>query len=194
MYRVRRVTALCWLALPLLLLHGCVQMPTTPPPERIQRESVQIFALQGRFSVRFGQEGLSGRIAWSHRPESDHILLMSSLGQTMAQFASDASGATLELSDGRRYQAPTLDELASDAFGRPLPLQRLPGWALGKASPSAEVRKDELGRVLTLSDDDWQVDYLAYEGETPNALPNFLRLTGREVELKLRLDGWSVQP
>lgn len=181
-------------ALLILLVAACSSLPPTgPTPQRPARGSIQSFALDARFSIKAGNEGQSGRMAWSHRPEGDKLLVLSPLGQGMATLESDAAGARLELSDKRSYSAATPDELADLILGRPLPLRQAPQWMLGLCGPTGKRTLDKMGRALEIQEDGWRVDYLAYESDEPQALPTLLRISRGDVELKLRLDGWSLK-
>ena len=180
-----------------LLVAACTTLPPTgpssPPPQRPARDSIQTYTLEARFSIRAGGEGQSGRIAWSHQPEGDKLLFLSPLGQGMATLESDATGARLEMSDKRSDSAPTPDELADRVLGRPLPLRRVPRWILGLCGPAGSQTRDKMGRALEIQEDGWRVEYLAYESDEAEALPTQLRISRGDVELKLRLDGWSLQ-
>ena len=184
-------------ALLVLFISGCTSLPpagpSSPPPPRPARDSIQSFALEARFSIKASDEGQSGRIAWSHRPEGDRVLFLSPLGQGMAILESDAAGAKVELSDKRSYSAPTPDELADRILGRSLPLRRVPRWVLGLPGPTGSQTRDEIGRPIEIREDGWRVDYLSYESDEPQALPTLMRIGRDDVELKLRLDGWSLK-
>jgi outer membrane lipoprotein LolB len=176
-------------------LAGCAPLPPAGPvPERPARESIQSYALQARFSIKAGNEGQSGRMAWNHRPEGDKVLFLSPLGQGVATLESDAAGARLDTADGRNMSAASPDELAEQVLGRSLPLRRVPRWVLGLAGPDASLSRDQTGRALEIREDGWRVDYVSYENDKPQALPQLLRISRDDLEMKLRIDAWSLSP
>ncbi|MDD5295322.1 MAG: lipoprotein insertase outer membrane protein LolB [Rhodocyclaceae bacterium] len=182
-------------ALLLLTMAACAPLPPAGPvPERPEHEAIRAFALEGRFSIKAGNEGQSGRIAWSHWPEGDNVLFLSPLGQGMATLEADATGARLELADRRSYSAATPDELTDKVLGRPLPLRRVPRWVLGLPGPGGNQTRDGNGQPLSIQEEGWRVDYLAWESDAPRALPTLLRISRDDVELKLHIDGWSLKP
>lgn len=160
------------------------------PPERAARPSLSRFQLQGRLSLKTAQEAFSGRFSWSHGPEFDELDILSPLGQTVAELRRDAQGADLLLADGRRFNAPRLDQLAQQVFGEAVPLDRVPDWVLGRVQ-EARVSRDAWGRVLRCFEAGWQVDMLSYESDAPNALPKVVSVVRGDVELRLRLDQWD---
>lgn len=185
-----------WIGLLLAgFLAGCETLPPAGPvPERPARESIQTYALQARFSIKAGNEGQSGRMAWSHRPEGDKVLFLSPLGQGVASLESDTAGARLETADGRSMAAASPDELAEQILGRTLPLRRMPRWVLGLPGIKGSLSLDPLGRALEVREEGWRVDYVSYESDGPHALPQLLRISRDDLEMKLRIDGWSLSP
>ncbi len=178
-----------------VFLAGCETLPPTGPvPERPARDSIRAYALQARFSIKAGNEGQSGRMAWSHRPEGDKVLFLSPLGQGVATLESDAGGARLETSDGRNMAAAGPDELVEQVLGRSLPLRRVPRWVLGLPGTTASLSLDPLGRALEIREEGWRVEYVSYESDRPQALPQLLRISRDDLEMKLRIDGWSLSP
>lgn len=183
-----------WLLAWCLLLAGCAEMPPPgPAPQRPDRAAIRGFTVQGSFALKLGREGQSGRLAWSHRDGEDRMLVLSPLGQTLASLGADEKGAALELYDGRQFRAAGLDELSAQVFGQPLPLSHFPRWVLGLPG-SGIVSRDALGRLATLDEAGWHTEYVEYEGPDAGALPSYLRVSREGVDLKLRLDGWSVLP
>ena len=185
-----RWPALTWV---ILFLAGCGSLPPNGAiPPRPARDSIQAFALEARFSAKVATEGNSGRMTWSHEPDKDSVLFLSPLGQGVATLTSDAFGASLELADHTRYQADNPDELVAKLLGRPLPVRTLHRWVLGKAGTGAS--RDALGRLQAVLEDGWRVEILSFESEVPEALPSLLRISKDDLELKLKIDGWSLKP
>jgi outer membrane biogenesis lipoprotein LolB len=51
---------------------------------------------------------------------------------------------------------------------------------------------DAAGRLASLSEQGWVIAYLRYESEAPDALPELLQARREDVEVRLKIDGWSL--
>lgn len=183
-------------ALPLLILlatlAGCAGPPPAPGGTALSADAG--FALTGRLGVRYGEESLSGRIAWTHSPERDHISLASPLGNQLAIIVRDASGVSLTDANGQRALAPDAETLTERTLGWRLPLAGLGSWARGRAAPGpAEGSRDMSGRWLTLIQAGWRIDY-GWE-DAQSGLPRrvFLERLGAMAPLEIRMvvDRWG---
>lgn len=180
------------------LLAGCAAL--TPAleavPARPARAEISAFQLIGRVAVKSAEQSFSARIDWRHGADgSEHMLVNTPLGQGLAELTADRSGARLETADRQSYAAPDLDALSEQAFGARLPLVKLPYWAIGKvAAAAADLVLDEQGRVRRFAEQGWQVAYLAYESEAPAALPTLIQVRRDDLELRLKVDEWNLEP
>jgi outer membrane lipoprotein LolB len=80
------------------------------------------FLLVGRISVTGGKDSFSGAAQWRHSERADEILLLSPLGQTLAQIQLDPDGAYLTTSEHQSYYAPDVESLTEQVLGWRLPL------------------------------------------------------------------------
>jgi outer membrane lipoprotein LolB len=138
------------------------------------------FVADGRISLRQGERSDHLRFRWEHSPASDTVLLMSPLGQGMAQLERDAAGARLVRPRQPPVIATDLRELARQVFGTPLPLDRLAdhlrgaapvtanpveGWQL-RVTDTAPFRQRRLLRVLEISRDDVELKLIVDEWDS----------------------------
>ena len=63
---------------------------------------------------------------------------------------------------------------------------------LGRPAFDGLARVDAAGRLVRLSEQGWVIDYLRYESEAPDALPELLQARREDVEVRLKIDGWSL--
>ncbi|MBI4986754.1 MAG: outer membrane lipoprotein LolB [Rhodocyclales bacterium] len=175
-----------------MLLPGCEQLPPREgaAPLRPARAAIAAFSFDGRISVRHDETRDSVNIDWRHRPETDEILLTTSLGQGVAQLHRDAGGARLVKSDKEVIAAADWEELSGRVFGFPLPLSDLPRWLLADVAPSAF---DLRGRPQAAQAAGWQIRYLDYESDLPGALPVLVELRRDRIELRLKVDTWRLE-
>lgn len=172
------------LVLPLALLFAgaCAQLETRPPVD------VE-FDLSGRLVARYGAEAFSGNIAWRHARSADELLITSALGAGVARIVRQGDSVVLTTAEPREYRAPDAEALTEEVLGFRLPLAGLADWVRGRPSTesaaSAEYSPD--GRLLSLQQQGWNVEYLDYQDKRPTRL----RLTYPGIELRLAVSEWK---
>ena len=144
------------------------------------------FTLEGRISIRQGEQAYHGTLHWRHTARTDELTLAGPLGQGAAELRRDGAAAVLRLPDGERHQAATLEALADRLFGAPLPLAELPDWIRGIA-PDAQLDAQQRPQRL-VRPDFWIVEWLRYDD---SGRPQLLSLESQDVGVRLRIDSWS---
>lgn len=139
--------------------------------------SVTRFELGGRIALRVDQTRHYANISWRHTSDQDDVLLTTPLGQGVAELSRDAAGARLRTADGAEYAAADWEGLADRLFGARLPLNDLPRWVTGHPPDAASS---------------WRVDYLEYQSAAEDALPTLLEIRGSDIELRLKVNEWSL--
>ena len=98
--------------------------------------------------------------------DASTLQLLNPLGQTMARISVSPAGATLEVPDRPVQTAPAVETLMQRAIGFPLPMDGLRYWLKPEAAPNtpAQITHDPVsGRISQIRQDDWTIDYLAYD-------------------------------
>lgn len=177
----------------LLGLSACTSLqPSASGTLSMQRDRLQSFSIEARFSLRHEEKSYTGRLSWRHAGSQDDLLLASPFGQGMARIASDANGVRLTASDGSLHQATDTETLTKQVLGFPLPLKNLADWVRGRRSDAGFEAQDAFGRPLRVRRDGWQIDY-EYDSDDPQALPGRLFIEREGVlELRLRIDEWNA--
>lgn len=181
-----------WLFLLLTyILSGCAISPLSSVVRPPQAEYAA-FALNGRISVSHNGERHSAGLRWTHKAQSDELLLLAPLGQTVARVYRDAQNATL-YDGGKRYSAANVELLMQQALGWYLPLNGLHHWVLGMAAAEspARVERNVNGQIAVLFQDGWEVRYQSYENTMPDSLPARLQLSRDGLQAILLVDGWE---
>ena len=177
--------------LALCLMVGCASLPASPMAGLPQRDQIEAFSLQGRFSLRQDERSHSGRLSWQHGEDGDRVLLASPFGQGLAELSIGPHGATLRSSDGALHSAADAESLTRQVLGYPLPIRRLADWIRARIAPADNPSLDRFSRPERLNSDGWQIEY-GYDSEDPQALPARIFALGAEgVELRLRIDEWN---
>ena len=173
-------------------LGGCALLPSPAAPNgRPAQVQDASFAINGRISINHDGERHSAGLHWTHRAQSDEILLLNPLGQTAARVYRDAHSATLD--DGNRhYQADNAEALMQEVLDWHLPLRGLHQWVLGLPDDDshAQITRDGNGRISELQQDGWDVRYLRYA----DSLPARLQLSREHLTLLLLIDQWQWNP
>ena len=127
----------CWLALCALLLAGCAVPPRTPAGPGVQSWAGRLaLTVEGQSSQSF-----SAGFELKGAPDTGELSLFNPLGATVAVLSWAPGSATLR-SNGSTREFPSLEALAQEATGAPLPVAALFDWLAGKATPIAGWQPD----------------------------------------------------
>jgi outer membrane lipoprotein LolB len=178
-----------------LVAAGCVSAPSALPPVG----SADGFGLDGRISVNYGSQNISGKLQWVHEQKRDEIDLASPLGTQVARLVRSDTGVTLTDSERQTHHAADAETLTEQRLGWRLPLGGLADWVRGRAGPGvpAQVRRDAQGRLESLLQADWRIEY-AYDDTalTGARLPRRLVMrylkAAEPLEIRMVIDQWSV--
>jgi len=172
---------------------GCAVSELGPPAaERPVAAELPRFALEGRLQVRDGERTAAVGIDWQHEASRDDWLFTGPLGQGLARIEGDAAGARMTLADGRRSEAASAGELAESLFGVEAPFARLPRWVTARPDAGARVRElDVLGRLRSVVDQGWTIEYTEYADESPGSLPRKIDIHRGDTRLRLIVDAWN---
>jgi len=182
-----------------LALAGCAQLPGFAPAKPAAALALSAppatFRLEGRVSVKAGEESFSGGLAWKRGEGGEELLLNTPLGQGVAEIRADATGVRLTDAKGQSHQAPDPDSLVRQALGLELPLRGLGWWVVGHPRPQASYRAepDEAGRLAWLEQDDWRIEFSRYAPHAQTVLPGKLvAKRGEDLEVRLVVDRWEL--
>lgn len=170
----------------LLLLPACASVPPSGPPAEIP----QAFALQGRVSVQYGEQSLSGQLNWRAELDSDEVLLSSPLGQGVASISRNNHSVILVRPGEPAVTAENVEVLTESELGFRLPLSGLRFWIQAKPDPArpSEVRVNSAGGVEQIAQDGWKIDYLQYSENRPRKI----HVTREGLEIRLVVDEWQT--
>ena len=180
MKRAARLVALMLCAAPLLLSSCATELK---PPSIVE------FDLAGRIAARHGSEAFTGNLAWRHATSGDDMLISTPLGQGVARIVREGEAVQLTTAEGKQYSAPDAESLTERTLGFRLPLEGMADWVQGRASAETQARteKGPDGKLRTLEQRGWKVEYQEYEGERPS----LMRLTYQGIQLRLAISEWK---
>jgi outer membrane lipoprotein LolB len=191
--RARRVGNAAIGALAAWLLAACAGAPPTAiAPVRVHAYVDTPFVADGRLSARHGNDAVTVRFAWTHRPPRDELTVTSPLGQTVAEMSGDSAAGSVEVdtANGEHWDAADWTALTERALGFPLPVSGLAAWIRGAPHPGTPftLEADAQGRISVLRQDGWEVVY-DYRDAAASA-PQRLRITYPDFEIRVVIDSW----
>jgi outer membrane lipoprotein LolB len=173
-----RATLAAFLA---LLLASCAQLECAAPEQ-------SEFEVHARLAARYRNESFSGAVAWRHGRDSDEMLITSPLGAGVARIVREGDAVTLTTAEPREYKARDAEALTEQVLGFRLPLAGLADWIRGRAADAPPpIESFEDGRLKTLEQGGWKIEYQDYEGERPARI----RLLYPGIELRLAVSEWK---
>jgi outer membrane lipoprotein LolB len=173
-----RTTLLVLLA---VVLASCAQLERAAPEQ-------PVFEIHARLAARYRDESFSGAVAWRHGRDSDEMLITSPLGAGVARIVREGDAVTLTTAEPREYKAHDAEALTEKVLGFRLPLAGLADWVRGQAADAPHpIQTFADGRLKTLEQGGWKIEYQAYEGERPARL----RLLYPGIELRLAISEWK---
>ena len=176
----------------LLLLSSCSLQPR--PEGMIEgRPTFERFEVAGRIAVRYDGDGHSGSLRWRHADGLDRLELYAPTGTVYARLSRGPDGASMEMSDGKRYHEADAETLSRSVLGWELPLEQLRYWVFARPAPGTAPTLFQLGaegRPTRIEQDGWRVSYLAYSTVGADLLPARLDLENGGLRVRLIVTRW----
>jgi outer membrane lipoprotein LolB len=185
----------------LLLAAGCATLPPAGdagswPARRAALQSLETWTLDGRVAVATDSEGFSGGLAWRQDGARAEIELRGPLGGTALSLRVDGAAVTVTDGHGSSVDGDAAREFVKSELGAPLPVSEMRYWLVGVPAPGVphleSVGPD--GRLASLEQDGWQVNYPRYQAVGKLALPARIEITSKGVRLRLAVANWRLAP
>lgn len=193
-----------WLAVLLLSgLGACstVRHPSTENSAQLhayaqrvnQISTLNNWSLDGRLAISDSKDGGSGRLQWQQHDSATHMSFRGTMGKGAWQLHADPAGARLELANGEMHTAATLNELIFDQIGWRVPVSALSWWVRGLAQPEPWQSRtlDEAGRLSSLVQNGWNIEFDRYQSEDHLAMPEKLTARRGDYSIKLVVKDWQ---
>lgn len=184
-----------------LMLGGCATL--MKPADNADRawerrtaalEKIDRFTLKARVASG-GVFGLKGNLVWRQRPDDFDMSVSGPFGIGALSLSGTPRLVTVQTKNGS-YTTPDPEDYLRKNMGWTFPVEGLRYWALGLPSPltDAQIELDELGRLLSLEQDDWQLEYSEYQQVAGLQLPRKFSASHPEVKIKVVIDEWLQLP
>ena len=192
----------------LFLLGACSSLPKTPVTEdsynawaRYQVELAEIdsWEMRARSAIFVNQEVYQVGINWQRQQDRFTLVIEAPFGQGVFRVESYAAGGNSEsvmltMPDGRTYFDDSAEDLFDRVFGWSIPVSGLEWWIKGLpqgvADYSFDLRGD--GRLKSLLQNDWKVNYLEYfeVQSAAQGLPKKMYLKHQDLAMKIVIERW----
>lgn len=187
---------------------SCAVPPARPPAAELEAlwtahaaglAPLTAWSLRGRLAVRTDDHGGQATLSWERAAVRDSIRLDGPFGQGVVRVTQDADGAQLLDAEAREYRAATAGELLYRYTGWELPIDELGWWVRGLPAPGAASTRvlDEAGRLRSLSQQGWRVQYERYLRVGAVELPGRLTLVRAAdssrpgMEVRFVIERWA---
>lgn len=180
----------------LIALAGCAPLRIAVAPAALSQSlPVNQFKLDGRISVKTETQQVSGNLVWQRQAHEELLLLSGPLGQGAAEIRRQGEGLTLTAADGTTVTETSDERLLERLLGLRLPLDGLVWWlsALPRPEVPFQAQADEVGRVATLDQDGWHIEYSRYQERGGRWLPGRVFAHRDAIEFRLVVDVWETQ-
>ncbi|MCJ0975820.1 lipoprotein insertase outer membrane protein LolB [Pseudomonas sp. PS1] len=187
-----------------LLLVGCaglgpqetVEGPGNPEDwtaHKARISEIDGWQINGKIGIRAPQDSGSGTLFWLQRQDYFDIRLSGPLGRGATRLTGRPDTVALEVAGQGRFEADSPEALVETQLGWQLPVSNLLWWIRGLPAPDSRSRiaLDSEGRLASLLQDGWDVQYLAYGEEDGYALPTRIKLAGRDLQVTLVVKDWQ---
>jgi len=183
-----------------LSLQGCFLLKHSEQSQlawearRARLVQIDRFTLQARVSSG-GLFGVKGNLHWRQTPEAFDMRVAGPFGVGAANIS--GRGREVEIRTAKRHfvtQDPEGD--LKSRLGWTFPVSHLRYWVLGQPAPGsrAEFEFDRGGRIVTIAQDGWTIEFDEYQRAGALELPRKFEVANAEIRLKVVVDAWSGLP
>jgi outer membrane lipoprotein LolB len=191
------------LAVALLSLTACAPLLQTKQnlskQQLWEQREQQLTALEnwqftGRTAITERRQGWNAGINWTEKPHQFVIRLYGPFAQGGVSLEGSASQVSLRQQDGSVMTAATAESLLQQALGVSLPVSALHDWVRGLPHAAMSVdslQLDEQGRIESMTQAGWQINYLRYIPFETMSMPGKIFIKNGELSVRLLVADWD---
>jgi outer membrane lipoprotein LolB len=161
---------------------------------RSQLQGIADWTLTGKLGLRSPDKNGSARLSWQQRDQSYHIDFTDPLGRNSLQLVGNPDYATIRVPNQKPVTTDEPEALLFDNIGWMIPISELPHWILGYPAPDtpAVYNLNTEGRLATLSQSGWYLEFLGYQQVGLLWLPKKISIEQDDIKLKFVISQWTV--
>jgi outer membrane lipoprotein LolB len=182
----------------IFIIYGCTTAPAVQPVEppdqyvlwqqqKSSNSRISNWILKGKIGVKTGKKGGSATLNWTYRSDTTQdIELYGPFGGGRIQISTNNDSATLRDTKGAIIEGDTADAVLYQKLGWHVPFTELVNWSRGIPDDNAtDIVIDQDGRLESLNQGIWHVEYQEYRNYEGLILPRKLTITSIPGALKL---------
>lgn len=156
--------------------------------------ALETWQARGRIAVRTDSDGWSAGFDWRQASTDYRIRLRGPFGQGALELEGDGRGVWLKRAGQPAVFSVDPEALLQAESGWQLPVDGLDHWLRGlpDSSGNAISRLDAAGRLASLQQHGWQIDYSTYRNYGEYALPARLEMQRNGLRVKVIIDTWEL--
>lgn len=195
-----------WILSLMLLVSGCSTTKLTSPAttttvpkatwanREAKLSSIHRWHISGKIAMQTSRDSGSASVDWSQGQNQYNISLQGPLGAGAMKLRGQPGRVTLQTSDGKSYQAASAEQLLAKQMGFHLPVSNMNYWIRGLPVPdvAANTRFDQDGRIATMIQQGYRVDYLAYSNASGIDLPEKMTIVSSALRIKMIVYQWNI--
>lgn len=145
--------------------------------------NISAWRLKGKIAVKSGRKGGSATLHWAYQPDHQAIELYGPFGSGRVQITVLPTHALLKDAQGNAVRGDNAAQALYKRLGWQVPFEELHYWVRGIPAeskpykPSPVFTVDATGRLRTLQQNNWVVEYQEYQTVGQFDLPHRLSLT-----------------
>jgi outer membrane lipoprotein LolB len=175
---------------------------TLPSPEEQAKQKhaevalnqINSFQISGKVAVQTSKDAGSASVDWIQHPNQFKITLTGPLGSHRVVLVGGPGKVTLETAEGKHLSASSPEELLARHWGFRLPVSYIKYWIRGLPVPgiASQPQYDASHRLISLTQQNWHIEYLDYTHKQLFDLPSRLSITSPSLRAKIIIYRWSV--
>lgn len=197
------------------LTAGCATTSSLPPVEnpaatwRARQSAltpIVAWKIQGRLSVRTAKEGGQASLLWVRDGVQQRMDITGPLGRGHLRLTQNNDGAELRDADQKTWRADNAEQLLYRTTGWWVPLDGLNYWVLGLPMPHVPATEelDDQGRLKTLIQSGWEIQFIEYAQQDALDLPQkfFIKrkiapteateAAAQSIEVRFVVEHWTL--
>lgn len=169
--------------------------------QRQQQLSTQKhWQIHGRVALFANDDVYNLGLHWVMNESRSKLNLEAALGQGMIELEKTNTHVSLLTSDGKSYLGQNAEQVLYQATGWSIPVEGLAAWIKGINHADSDYLPDidAAGRVSSLQQDNWTINYLEYSqvksvDQRITDLPRKIYMKRQNLALKIVIDQWQPQ-
>lgn len=181
------------------ILPSCAIFQTEPagfPKTKNKQDlaAVEVWRMEGRIGVISKYDSWHASLVWDHKNDADLLYISGPFGQGALNIKVTDRYMRVVSSDGSVKKSENPEKLLKSELGVAVPVRALRYWIMGLPYPSgvSETVYDRLGRLITLNQLGWEINYRDYEKNGNWTIPVKISVLRKDIKLKLVVDQWEI--